>query len=103
MTVPFDSMDCVSKPSPFQSGTFFLSKGRFQNCKDWFLSVADLEIVNGAVKGRFLVYHQQAPTFRPKKRGGSSSYNQPTPWLEKVVTHQLPAAPSSNSLHVEWN
>jgi hypothetical protein len=38
--------------------------------KDWFLSVADLEIVNGAAKGRFLVYHEQAPTFRPKKEAG---------------------------------
>ena len=65
MTVPFDRMDCVYNTSPFQSGTFFLSEGRFQNCEDWFLSVADLEIV-GAVKGRFLVYHQQAPTFRPE-------------------------------------
>jgi len=102
VTVPFDRMDCVYNPSPFQSGTFFLSEGRFQNCKDWFLSVADLEIV-GAVKGRFLVYHQQAPNFSSKKRGGASSYNQPTPWLEKVVTHQLPTAPSSNSLQVECN
>jgi hypothetical protein len=56
----------------FQSRTFFLSEKRFQICKDWFLSVADLEIVNGAVKGRFLVYHEQAP-FRPKKTGRSSS------------------------------
>ena len=83
MTVPFDRMDCVYNPSPFQSGTFFLSEGRFQNCKDWFLSVADLEIVNGAVKGRFLVYHQQAPTFRPEA-GHHHTTNQQR--LEKVVS-----------------
>lgn len=70
VTVPFARMDCVNNPSPFQSGTSFLSEGRFQNCKDWFLSVADLDIVNGAVKGRFLVYRiiSKHQLFVQKKR-----------------------------------
>jgi hypothetical protein len=30
--------------------------------------MAAMEMVNGAVKGCFLVYHQQAPTFRKKEK-----------------------------------
>jgi hypothetical protein len=47
--------------------------------------MAAMEMVNGAVKECFLVYHQQAPTFRRKGK----SLLKPPPTIDGCLLHLL--------------